>query len=489
MRTTIYCLMLAVLLMAASCAPAPKNAVQKDSLPGMFPDYAGVTIPADIAPLNFEVSDAECVYVEARGGRQGSLTAASGKTYADFDIEGWHQLTRQNCGDSIYLSVCALRDGQWTQYRTFGIFVSPDPLPEYGVTYRKIEPGYETFSQIGIFQRCIHTFDEYAIVAHTALQGQCMNCHVANRCDASQFQLHIRGQHPATLVQVDGQRTLLNTSTDSTIANCMYPYWHPSGRYIAYSLNLINQCFFEDTTKTIEVFDLASDALVLDLQTNELILSDLLMTKDFESYPAFSADGNTIYFCTSRPWMDEGLFDSIRYDLCSIAFDAKNGKLGNHVDTIIAASKQGYSITHPRPSYDGKFLLYSTSSCSVFPIHHPESDLWLLDLATMESHPLTEANSNGPESFHNWSTNSRWIVFASKRHNGLNNLLYFSHVDSLGHASKAFLLPQQNPRQYYDNLMHSYNVPDFTMQKVDLDVRAFAGEVFGDERIQVGVRR
>ncbi len=477
-----------MLALVASCSQSPENAVKVDGLPEMFPDYQGVTIPVNIAPLDFEVVGAECVYVEARGGREGVVTA-SGKTYADFDIDSWHRLTQQNRGDSIYVGISAMAGGKWTRYRPFGIFVSPDPLDEYGVTYRKIEPGYETFSKIGIFQRDIHTYDEFAIVDHTALQGACMNCHVANRCDANQFQLHIRGQNPATLIQVDGRRTLLNTATDSTIANCMYPYWHPSGRYIAYSLNLINQCFFEDTTRTIEVFDLASDALVLDLQTNELILSDLLMTKDFESYPAFSADGNTIYYCTSRPWMDQGLYDSIRYDLCSIDFDAAHGKIGRNVDTLIHASRMGFSITHPRPSYDGRFLLYSTSRCSVFPIHHPESDLWLMDLSTMETHPLSQANSDGPESFHNWSTNSRWILFCSKRHNGTLNLLYFAHVDADGNASRPFLLPQRDPKSYYGNLMHSYNVPDFTTQKVELDVRAFAGEVFNEPKIQVGVRR
>jgi len=483
----IFLLLLTITILA-SCSHKPENAARVDALPEIFPDYAGVTVPVDIAPLNFEVPGAESVYVEARGGKDG-LVSASGDSFADFDIDGWHQLTRQNCGDSIYVSVSAQKDGQWTEYKPFGIYVSPDALDEWGVTYRKIEPGYETFSKIGIFQRDIHSFDEFAIVDHTALQGECMNCHVANRCDPSQFQLHIRGDHSATLVQIDGDRKLLNTKHESTIANCMYPYWHPSGRYIAYSLNLVNQCFFEDTTKTIEVFDLASDALVLDLKTNELILSDRIMTKDFESYPAFSADGHTLYYCTSKPWMNEWKLDSMRHDLCAIPFDPEAGSIGSHVDTLIHASKMGFSITHPRPSFDGKYLLYSTSSCSVFPIHHPESDLWLLDLSTMESHPLTEANSPGAESFHNWSTNSRWILFCSKRHNGINNLLYFAHVDSNGKASKAFLLPQRNPKRFYDNLMHSYNVPDFTIRKVELDIRAFADEIYNQPRIQVGARR
>ncbi len=479
-----------LLLMAgivSACSSKPDNAQKISQMPPMFPDYAGVEVPVDIAPLNFNVDGADEVYVVARGARQGEISADG--EYADFDIDDWHQLTRNNSGDSIIITVSAEINGKWIEYQPFSVYVSTDSLNEWGLTYRKINPGYETFSNIGIFQRNIHNFDEFAIVDHTALQGECMNCHVANRCDANQFQLHIRGSHAATLVQVDGKRQLLKTSTDSTIANCMYPYWHPSGRYIAYSLNLINQCFYEDTTKYIEVFDLASDALILDLQTNELILSDLFMTKDFESYPAFSADGKSIYYCTSKPWMDQGLMDSMRYDLCRIDFDPATGRVGPCADTIIHASRMGKSITHPRPSYDGKYLLYSMANSSVFPIHHPESDLWVMNLETGDNYPLDGANSPRAESFHNWSTNSRWIVFASKRINDINNLLYISHFSADGKASKAFLLPQKNPRKYYGELIHSYNVADFTMQKVDLDVRSFADEIYDGGRIQVGVRR
>ncbi|MBQ5551876.1 MAG: hypothetical protein IIT32_12525, partial [Bacteroidales bacterium] len=157
-----------------------------DALPPIFPDYVGVTIPADIAPLNFNVDGAEYVCVVAKGSLGGELTASG--EWADFDIDGWHQLTRQNVGGTIAVSVTAKTDGgKWIGYRDFEINVSGDPLDEYGLTYRKIAPGYETFSNIGIYQRDIHTFDEDAIVNHTALQGECMNCHVANRCDPHRF--------------------------------------------------------------------------------------------------------------------------------------------------------------------------------------------------------------------------------------------------------------------------------------------------------------
>ena len=89
--------------------------------------------------------------------------------------------------------------------------------------------------------------------------------------------LHIRGPHGATLLRKDyGPVTAYNTKTDRTLGLCVYPYWHPSGRYIAYSTNTTNQLFHSAGKNRVEVFDTASDLQVYDVEKNELLLSPLL---------------------------------------------------------------------------------------------------------------------------------------------------------------------------------------------------------------------
>ena len=44
----------------------------------------------------------------------------------------------------------------------------------------------------------------------------------------------------------------------------------------------------------------------------------------------------------------------------------------------------GKSLTWPRPSYDGKYLLFTLMDYGYFSIWHEESDQWLLDLQTGE---------------------------------------------------------------------------------------------------------
>ena len=80
-------------------------------------------------------------------------------------------------------------------------------------------------------------------------------------------------------------------------------------------------------------------------------------------------------------------------------------------------------------------------------------------------------NSEDVDSFHTWSADGRWMVFSSRRDDGLYTKPYFTHVDPEGNATKPFLLPQKDPVNYYKRLMKSYNLPAFTTDKVSVSKR------------------
>ena len=150
---------------------------------------------------------------------------------------------------------------------------------------------------------------------------------------------------------------------------------------------------------------------------------------------------------------------------------------------------QGKSVSFPRPSYDGRFLCYTLSDFGQFSIWHHEADLWLLNLSTGESRLMAGANSGDTESFHNWSTNSRWLVLSSRRDDGLFTRPYFCHVDERGNVSKAFMLPQRNPRRFYRERFFSFNVPDFIIAPTHFDSRKASRLINDDYRKNFGVRK
>jgi Tol biopolymer transport system component len=490
MEKILYTL-LSLLLFSACATETVSDAKQENVLPDIYPDYLGVTIPVNVAPLNFNLTDEKALRIDALiTDRHGHNLHSQGEETVDFDLDDWHTLLTQNSGDSLIVTVSAKYADGWHTYLPFPIYVSPDSI-DYGICFRLIAPGYEVWSKMGIYERDLSSFDEHPLIENTQFEG-CVNCHSFNRGNPADLSLHIRGPHGATLLrQNGGPLAAYNTKTDQTLGFCVYPYWHPSGRYIAYSTNATSQLFHNADPNRIEVFDTASDLQVYDVEKNELLLSPIIKQDSvYETFPVFSADGRSLYFCAANA-IPEGShqLDSIHYNLCRIDFDPATGNFGSRIDTIVNAKALNKSVSFPRPSYDGRFLCYTLADYGQFSIWHHEADLYLLDLTTGESRPMTGANSEDTESFHNWSTNSRWLVLSSRRDDGLFTRPYFCHVDGKGIVTKAFMLPQRNPRRFYRNRFLSFNVPDFIIRPTCFDGRQASRIINDKSRKDFGVRK
>lgn len=488
MKHLFLSLCLCVSVFQLSCSSGPENPTLVSQQPAIYPDYAGVTIPANIAPLNFNFADEtiDGMDVIVKGSKGGELHVNG--DWADFDIDEWHALTEQNQGGKLSVTVCVEKDGQWTQYKDFDILVSETRLDDWGLTYRRIKPGYEVGGDIGIYQRELSSFSEYAIITETVVPGRCFNCHTANRTNPDRLTIQMRGEGGGTMIQKDGHQMWVETKTDSTKAAGSYSYWHPQGDYVALAVNSVHQAFFTGTGQRIEVYHTFSNVEVLDTRTNELILSPLLQTDDLEIFPAFSHDGKWLYYSTSKPCRVPAEYEKVKCSLCRIAFDAEKGVFGETMDTLLNGPATDRSYVLARPSYDGRWLMYCASSRGNFPVSQNDADLWLMDLKTGESRELKELNTPQSESYHNWSENSRWFVFSSKREDGMYTKLYLATIDEQGRVSKPFLLPQRHPRLFYREMMDAYNCPDFTKTKVELDAHEAYRQVFDNRRTVVKLK-
>ena len=479
---------IALCVLISACTSKPQNVAKTNQLPPIFPDYTDVTIPVGIAPLNFNViGNVDRVDVVVKGSLKGELHVND--AWAMFDEDDWHELLAANRGGKLTVSVCTKIDGKWIGYRDFIINVSRYDLEEWGLTYRRIAPGYEIYSKMGIYQRDLSSFDEYTIIDNSEIYGMCVNCHTANRTQPDRFVFHVRGEHGATMVQQPDRREWLKAKNEMLGGSMVYPYWHPSGKYCAFSTNQTRQGFHVIDQNRVEVFDTSSDVFIYTAATHEIISDSLLSTKDWsENCPVFSPDGMKLYFITCFQQSYPMHYKDEKYNLCSIDFNPESGTFGTKVDTLFNAVAMDKSLTWPKPSYDGKFLLFTLLDYGYFSIWHKESDQWLLNLSTGEAHPLDIINSPEADSYHNWSDNSRWIVFTSRRANGLYSQLFLTSIDENGHATKPFLLPQENPLKYYNETLYSFNTPDFTKEKVHFDTSAACREILSDKRIETNMK-
>lgn len=476
-----------IILSTLSCTAPIKVEKAIDAYPDIFPDYKDITIPPNIAPLNFKIItphvDARVVFSGRK--RTYEFSINNGQFY--ISQSKWKSLLSESRGCEIKVTIYTKdRDG-WVVYKPFVMNVAEEKIDSW-LAYRLIEPGYETWFKMGIYQRNLETFEESAIFENKMTAYNCVNCHSFCMQNPQKMLFHFRAIYPGTIL-IDGKlMEKLNTKTDSTISPFVYPSWHPSGKFIAFSTNTTKQIFHSNDKNRVEVYDEASDVIVYDVLKHEILTSTLISSKKaFETFPSFSSDGKILYFCSANALPMPKSYKQLKYSLCSITFDPETRTFGNLVDTIYNARTGHCSTSFPRVSPDGKYLLYTLSDYGNFSIWHKNADLCLTDLGKKVNISLDIVNSDDVESYHSWSSNSHWFVFSSRRIDGLYTRPFIAYLDKTGKPHKPFLLPQKDV-EFYKRLMKSYNIPEFLIGKVEFDGRKIAIKAMSDDFESVTLR-
>ena len=116
-----------------------------NEFPSIFPDYKEVTIPANIAPLHFKLTDS-CDCTEAYAYFEvdsKSVKVKASKKQMAIQPSDWKKITEAAKGKAVEVKVVIKKGSEWIAYKPFHLFVSQDPIDPY-IAYRLIEPGYET---------------------------------------------------------------------------------------------------------------------------------------------------------------------------------------------------------------------------------------------------------------------------------------------------------------------------------------------------------
>ena len=460
------------LIVIAACRPEISGDIAQQ--PDIFPDYTDVTIPCNIAPMNFQVISREgSDWMAEVTAEDETITIRSGSGLISFRKGQWKKLL--SAGGELSIRIYEKRDGKWLAYQKFSMYVNDDKVDPY-LAYRLITPGYSLWREMSICQRDLESFKERRIYSNTQGKGNCVNCHSFCDRNPDQMLFHLRSEFAGTYIFRNGGREKVDTRADSLISALVYPYWHTSGHYVAFSVNRTNQVLHSIDPNRIEVFDEASDVVVYDVDNHRIVTADHLSSGSaFETFPTFSPDGRSLYFCSAKAVepMPEG-YKEVRYSLCRVDFDPSDCSFGQRVDTLYNAAVQGGSVSFPRISPDGRFLAFTLSGYGNFSIWHKDADVYCIDLQSGGLSEMAALNSDDVESYHSWSGSGRWMVFSSRRDDGLYTRPYISYVDEDGEAHKPFLLPQKNPKKYYDSQMFSFNIPEFVEEQIDLSGRQIA---------------
>ena len=505
---SIFNLTLLLLVACSKHSSLPSSYTQMNTEPSIWPDYTGVTVPPNIAPLNFLVDSVDDVVALIEGQTYGG----NGRS-VQFDEEEWHELLAAAKGKSLSVTVYTKTNGKWQAYKPFTINVAEEDIDPY-ISYRVLPPTFVGYDELSIRQRNLTNFDETIIYNNrqisTGLEGQCINCHSYQNYGTSNMMFHMRMQNPGTMIVSDGELIFVNLKTDDMISAAAYNNWHPYLPIIAFSTDHTMQSFHTREVTKVEVMESASDIIIYDVKKNRVqtVLNDSL---EFELFPSWSPDGKWLYYCSAHyeykgkyEDTDELLaqYKTLQYNLYRISFDEETMTFGEP-ELIYDAVSKNRSAVQPRVSQDGRYVLFAEGPWGLFHIWHTSADIKILDLNSIDHSPLTidhlatpdtcqnnvqySSQSSGaggtmvnvqclnsplPESYPSFSSNDRWIMFESRRDDGNYTRTYFAYFDKEGKVHKPFEVPAEDP-EYFRLLLRSWSRPEFMKEPVRISPRQF----------------
>jgi IS1 family transposase len=485
-RLVVICHMIGICLLWLSCSGQYDISDYRSRvvLPRLEPDYSELTIPPNIAPMNFVIRETgEKFLVKIYADSAAVILLRSTSPRIVIPARPWRHLLQRSMGRAIYFDIFVYTaDNGWEKYQRIVNRVAEEPIDRF-LVYRFLRPNYTIQEEMTILQRNLESYSE-SVVMTTKTISACVNCHSFNQNDPSQMLFHIRwGGAAGTIIARDDEIAKIDTRTDFNQSPGAYPSWHPNGKTVAFSVNKVFQ-FFHAAGDSRDVIDLSSDLILYDIERNSVSIDAKISSPSFmETFPNWSPDGEHLYFCRAPQLQADFALDEeyrrIKYNLVRVSFDPETDQWGE-IETLVSAAETNMSCSHPRISPDGNYLLFCMAEYGSFPIFHATADLYMMSLTTGEMRRLT-INSKAPESYHSWSSNSRWIVFTSKRDNGVFTRLYFAYVDEAGIAHKPFILPIKDPRDY-QMIFQSFSVPELIKRPIPFRTQQFINVAMDSQR-------
>lgn len=464
---------------------------QSASLQIVYP-YEGAVFPADIVAPTFE-------WEEGNGGIkkwQVSVgvtgeellgTTVSESRWRPTKVQ-WDRIKEKSGNKKIVVKVTGAGRKN-TSHDEVAIFVSEDKL-ETPIFYRAVPLPFKFAREhlkrvrwhIG---RVSNETPPHAVLDNIPV---CANCHsftpngstIAMDVDARDD----KGAYTISAIEkeiVFGEDSIIHWSDqqDGKFTYGLLSQISPDGRYVV------------STLKDCEIFvdrdDLAYSQLFFPFK-GILVVYDRLKKEYFElegandttwvqSNPTWSPDGEYIYFtrAVAKHYEESGIrhgsvpqaedvprykiFEGnylrrdslIKFDICRVPFN--NGK-GGKAELIKGASQNGMSNYFPKISPDGKWMVFCQAES--FMLLQKDSKLMIMPAGGGEPRLMT-CNTDNMNSWHSWSPDSKWLVFATKER-GPYTQLFLTHINDDGTDSPPVQLEKFSFDKYANNIPEFVNI-------------------------------
>ena len=243
----------------------------------------------------------------------------------------------------------------------------------------------------------------------------------------------------------------------------------PNGRYVVSTVEDLSVFVPGDSVAFSQLFFPVKGILcVFDRETEEFrALPGADDPRFVQTNPVWSPDGETIVFARAQApdlsqtkhqgfvWLTpiEGRafikeHHPFQYDLYRIPF---NAGAGGKAAPLAGASCNGMSNYFPRYSPDGHWIVFCQAKG--YMLLQPDSTLYIIPAEGGDARRL-RCNTARMNSWHAWSPNGKWMVFASKAYSDYTQLC-LTHMDENGYSTPPVLL------EHLTVPKRAANIPEF----------------------------
>ncbi|HUV39927.1 MAG TPA: hypothetical protein VMY39_09955, partial [Planctomycetota bacterium] len=366
---------------------------------------------------------------------------------------------------------------------TVRLSVSRDPA-DSAVVYRLVDPPFARYKTPDIYVRDLREKEPRVFLR--SRREYCFNCHTFSRKSGTAgklvFQVRYMGKKkfdvPVYFAVYDiARHEGVRTSLPWKIQMTTFMAWSPDETKMALSANQNIATLPPVVYETQQAGMPTSDLAVYDtVNQTASLLPGADHPDRIEIYPRWTPDGQQIVYCRSPAGVHPAL---MKLQLCVIDYNDGRGEVEGR--PIVPARDLDKSNYYPRFSPDGRWLSFVRSDGGS--MIKSSSDIYLLAWKDRDREDVKamRLDSNAPwaaDSWYSWSSNSRWIVFASKRDDGVFARLYLTHVDEHGKASVPVRVPLTDPP------MMSFNVPEFVASVPPIEERELYEQVRVDREVK-----
>ena len=216
-----------------------------------------------------------------------------------------------------------------------------------------------------------------------------------------------------------------------------------------------------------------------------------------QSNPTWSADGKWIVFARSKVYKKDSIAninsvllnekdvpefiedkEPYKYDLYRVPF---NDGAGGIAEPLKGASHNGMSNFFAKYSPDGKWIVFTMAEN--YMLLMPDSELYIIPAEGGEAKRL-RANTPLMNSWHSFSSNSRWLVFSSKANTPYTQL-FLTHIDEQGNSTPPVVLDRFTSDDRAANIPEFVPIPANSIGKIKeqfLDAYSFLRAGMANER-------